>query len=164
MGTPGTTERFIALVNNRFKFSLFLLYKLPSAWMAGVRVRKMSAGSCTTVVPYRWLSQNPFRSTYFACLAMAAEMSSGLLAMAHVDALPAKVSMLVTGMEGIFLKKAKDKTYFTCDAGFDIQHAISQAVETGEPTALTIKVAGVSEEGTEIARFMITWSFKKISS
>ncbi|MBO9152321.1 DUF4442 domain-containing protein [Chitinophaga sp. GCM10012297] len=164
MGTPDTTERFIALVNNRFKFSLFLLYKLPSAWMAGVRVRRMSAESCTTVVPYRWLSQNPFRSTYFACLAMAAEMSSGLLAMAHANGAPAKVSMLVTGMEGIFLKKAKNKTYFTCDAGENIQHAINQAVQTGEPSALTVQVAGVGEDGAEIARFMITWSFKKISS
>src|SRR5687768_8399045 len=104
MATPASTERFVSLVNNRFKFSLFLLYKLPSAWLAGVRVHTMSAGSCTTVVPYRWLSQNPFRSTYFACLAMAAEMSSGVLAMAHADAAPAKVSMLVTGMEAIFLK------------------------------------------------------------
>ncbi|RPD38797.1 DUF4442 domain-containing protein [Chitinophaga barathri] len=164
MATPSSTERFIAKVNNRFKFSLFLLYKLPSAWMAGVRVRSMTAETCTTVVPYRWLSQNPFRSTYFACLAMAAEMSSGVLAMAHADAAPAKVSMLVTGMEGLFLKKAKNKTYFTCNAGNDILNAIHQTVQTGESSALTISVAGVSEDGTEIARFMITWSFKKISS
>ncbi|WP_346317588.1 DUF4442 domain-containing protein [Chitinophaga sp. YIM B06452] len=164
MATPASTERFVSLVNNRFKFSLFLLYKLPSAWLAGVRVHRMSAGSCTTVVPYRWLSQNPFRSTYFACLAMAAEMSSGVLAMAHIDAAPAKVSMLVTGMEGIFLKKAKSKTYFTCDAGNDILNAIHQTVQTGESCALTISVAGKAADGAEIARFMITWSFKKITT
>jgi hypothetical protein len=116
------------------------------------------------VVPYRWLSQNPFRSTYFACLAMAAEMSSGLLAMGHAGAAPAKVSMLVTGMEGLFLKKAKQKTYFTCEAGNDIQHAIDEAVHSGSPSALTISVTGVADDGTEIARFKITWSFKKIST
>ncbi|MGN6511538.1 MAG: DUF4442 domain-containing protein [Chitinophaga sp.] len=164
MAAPVTIERFIALADNRFRFSLFLLYKLPSAWLAGVRVRSMSAESCTTVVPFRWLSQNPFRSTYFACLAMAAEMSSGLLAMAYAGAAPAKVSMLVTGMEGLFLKKAKQQTYFTCEAGKDIQHAIDEAVRSGNPSALTVSVTGVAGDGTEIARFKITWSFKKIST
>lgn len=149
---------FTQLVNNRFRFSLFLLYKLPSAWLAGVRVQNMDMQRCTTVVPYRWLSQNPFGSTYFACLAMAAEMSSGLLAMAHIDALGARVSMLVTGMEAIFLKKAKSRTWFTCEEG----EAIRQAIAQDEPTAITITVMGKDEAGVEVARFLITWSFKNL--
>lgn len=162
MAQPVANNHFIRLVNNRWRFSLFLLYKLPSAWLAGVRVRTMDAHACTTVVPFRWLSQNPFRSTYFACLAMAAEMSSGVLAIAHTQGAGLRVSMLVTGMEGIFLKKAKTKTYFTCDAGDDIQRAVMLAVDTGEPSAITVAVTGRQEDGTEIARFKITWSFKKV--
>ncbi|MGX5818707.1 DUF4442 domain-containing protein [Chitinophaga lutea] len=158
--TVSTTE-FIRLANTRWKFSLYLLKTLPSAWLAGVRVHSMDELSCSTVVPYRWLSQNPFRSTYFACLAMAAEMSSGLLAMAHVAGAGARVSMLVTGMEAIFIKKAKSRTWFTCDAGDDIQRTIRLAVDSGDPSAITIVVAGKSEDGTEVARFHITWSFKK---
>ena len=164
MATTRSTATFFNRVNNRFGFSLFLLYKLPSAWISGVRAGVASEESCTTSVPYRWLSQNPFRSTYFACLAMAAEMSSGILAMGHVYAAPAKVSMLVTGMEGIFLKKAKSKTYFTCNGGASIRDAIAQTVATGEPVALTVEVTGKSKDATEIARFRITWSFKKASS
>lgn len=152
------TTRFIQLVNNRWKFSLFLLWKLPSAWMAGVRVASMDARQCTTKVPYRWLSQNPFRSTYFACLAMAAEMSSGLLAMAYTGP---GVSMLVTGMEALFSKKAVSVTYFTCDAGAEIEAAVRRAMETGESTAITITVNGRNADGADIARFLITWSFKK---
>lgn len=159
-----TTDHFVKLVNNRFKFSLFLLFKLPSAWMAGVRIHKMDAHSCTTVVPYRWLSQNPFGSTYFACLAMAAEMSTGVLAMAHVNDAGARVSMLVTGLEGIFLKKAKKRTYFTCEQGDDIRQAIMQAVESGNPSAITINIKGRSADDIEIARFQVTWSFKSTSN
>lgn len=155
--TPEQTDRFFKLVNNRWKFSLYLLWKLPSAWLAGVRVQEIDALHCITRVPYRWLSQNPFRSTYFACLAMAAEMSSGLLSMAYTGS---RVSMLVTGMEGIFLKKAKSTTYFTCDAGDQIQEAIRTTVSTGEPVSITITVMGRSADGADIARFRITWSFK----
>lgn len=162
MAQTVTNNHFIRLVNNRFRFSLFLLYKLPSAWLAGVRVTRLNADSCSTVVPYRWLSQNPFNSTYFACLAMAAEMSSGVLGLAHTQGEGLRVSMLVTGMEGIFLKKAKSRTWFTCDAGAAIRQAVLQTVETGEAAALTISVTGQSEDGTEIARFQITWSFKKV--
>lgn len=158
-----STDHFERLVNNRFKFSLFLLFKLPSAWLSGVRIHKMDAHSCTTVVPYRWLSQNPFSSTYFACLAMAAEMSTGVLAMAHVADAPARVSMLVTGLEGIFLKKAKTRTYFTCEQGDDIRKAIMQAVAANNSSVITISITGRSDDGTEIARFQITWSFKSTS-
>lgn len=136
---------------------MYLLWKLPSAWMAGVRVKEMDALHCTTRVPYRWLSQNPFRSTYFACLAMAAEMSSGLLSMAYAGS---RVSMLVTGMEGLFVKKARTTTYFTCDAGDRVQEAIRTTLETGEPAAITVTVTGRSADGAEIARFRITWSYK----
>lgn len=164
MATPRSTAQFFGKVNNRFAFSLFLLYKLPSAWIAGVRAGGASEEACTTSVPYRWLSQNPFGSTYFACLAMAAEMSSGILAMGHIAGAGAKVSMLVTGMEGIFLKKAKSKTHFTCNDGARIRDAIAHTLASGEPVALTVEVTGRSKDATEIARFRITWSFKKASS
>lgn len=154
------TDHFVKLVNNRFKFSLFLLFKLPSAWLSGVRIHKMDAHACTTVVPYKWLSQNPFGSTYFACLAMAAEMSTGVLAMAHVNDAGARVSMLVTGLEAIFLKKAKSRTYFTCEQGDDIRRTILQSVESGHPASITIDITGKSDDDTEIARFKVTWSFK----
>lgn len=158
-----STDHFVKLVNNRFKFSLFLLFKLPSAWLSGVRIHKMDAHSCTTVVPYRWLSQNPFGSTYFACLAMAAEMSTGVLAMAHTSGASSRISMLVTGLEGIFLKKAKSRTYFTCEHGDAIRNAIMEAVASGNSSVITIGISGRSADGVEIAQFKVTWSFKSTS-
>ncbi|SFE36208.1 protein of unknown function [Chitinophaga sp. CF118] len=156
-----TKVAFIRFAQHSLKFSLYLLWKLPSAWLAGVRVKQLKEESCITVVPYRWLSQNPFRSTYFACLSMAAEMSTGLLAIMYTQAAsPKQVSMLVTGMEATFLKKATGKTWFTCEDGVAISNAIDEAIMSGEGVTFTAVSTGKSQDGTVIATFAITWSFK----
>ena len=80
---PNSTE-YIRLMKHPVKFRMFLLLKLPSAFFCGVRIRDIDESRCVVTVPYKWFSQNPFKSTYFACLSMAAEMSTGALAMAHV--------------------------------------------------------------------------------
>jgi hypothetical protein len=74
-------QQFLALTRQGWKFRLFMLQKLPAAYFSGVRVREIRPEYARVSVPYRWFSQNPFRSTYFACLSMAAEMSTGLLGM-----------------------------------------------------------------------------------
>lgn len=158
---PAGASSFKRLAGHPLKFSLYLLWKLPSAWLAGVRLKQIAEERCITVVPYRWLSQNPFRSTYFACLAMAAEMSTGILAIMYTrGASPKKVSMLVTGMSAEFVKKATGKTWFTCDEGAVIKDAVARTIATGEPVAITVNSIGKSSDGTVIASFAITWSFK----
>ncbi|MET0241909.1 MAG: thioesterase, partial [Flavitalea sp.] len=62
------SNKFARLVNSGFRFRLFLLAKLPSAYFSGVRVRSLDEEKCIVTVPFKWFSQNPFRSTYFACL------------------------------------------------------------------------------------------------
>ena len=134
--------------------------KLPSAYFAGVRVGNMDADTCSVTVPYKWFSQNPFRSTYFACLAMAAEMSTGALAMAHLYNIQPKVSMLVTAVEGKFSKKAVGLTTFTCVDGPQISQAITQAIGSGEPREVRVASVGRNEAGEIVAEFYISWSFK----
>jgi hypothetical protein len=154
--------RFQRLAQHPWKFSLYLLYKLPAAWLAGVRLQQLSPAICITSVPFRWLSQNPFRSTYFACLAMAAEMSTGLPALWFTsEVAPARISMLVTGLQASFHKKATGKTYFACEELAEMQAAIQQAAASGEPVTITVNTTGKSHDGTLIASFAITWSFKR---
>src|SRR4030095_5696396 len=97
---------FLHLARSPVKFRMFLLSKLPSAYFSGVRILEISEKECKVTVPYKWFSKNPFRSTYFACLSMAAEMSTGTLAMIHTYGREPRVSMLVVRLEGEFLKKA----------------------------------------------------------
>src|SRR4051812_20355792 len=90
---------FAKLMKHPVKFRMFLLSKLPSAYFTGVRVKDANEKKCITTVPYKWFSKNPFRSTYFASLAMAAEMSTGALALAHLYKRKPSVSMLLVKLE-----------------------------------------------------------------
>lgn len=151
---------FIKLMKHPLKFRLFLLTRLPAAWIAGVRVKDVDENHCIATVPYKWLSQNPFRSTYFACLSMAAELSTGALAMAQLYKLPTQVSMLVVKVESEYFKKATARSYFTCVDGVLFQRAVEETIATGEARTVRAKSTGRNREGDIIAEFYITWSFK----
>jgi hypothetical protein len=151
---------FKKLVDNRFKFGMFMLAKLPSAFICGVRVRHFEEDKVIVSLPYKWLSQNPFRSIYFACQAMAAEMSTGLLALGYTYQLDRHVSMLVTGIDAVFIKKAGERIYFTCKDGHAMQLVIQQAITTGEGQTFSATSIGATQSGEEVSRFTIEWSFK----
>ncbi|MEY2916768.1 MAG: hypothetical protein RIS73_482 [Bacteroidota bacterium] len=154
------STKFLQLINNRFKFTLFLFSKLPSAFFCGVRVQSADENKCIVTVPYKWLSQNPFKSTYFACLSMAAEMSTGVLGLAHIYKSNPAVSMLVVNINGNFLKKAVGKTTFICNDGLAIKQTIEAAIFDGQGKTLIAKSTGTNAQGEVVAEFLITWSFK----
>ena len=154
------TEDFIRLVRHPLKFRLFLFLKLPSAFFAGVRVQEIDQSKCIVTVPYKWFSQNPFRSTYFACLSMAAEMSTGVLSLAHLNKRNPPVSMLVVKVESEYYKKATGITWFTCNAGNEIKNVIQEAIRSGESQTIRVQSSGKNDLGETVAEFWITWSFK----
>jgi Domain of unknown function (DUF4442) len=153
-------NKFFQLVKHPVKFRMFLFSKLPSAYFAGVRVKSFDEQKAEITVPYKWFSQNPFRSTYFACLAMAAEMSTGLLAMLNTYNSKPAVSMLVIGLEASYFKKATGITTFTCEDGDAINAVVRDAVITGEARSIKAKSTGRNDNGEIVAEFFITWSFK----
>lgn len=156
--------RFIQLMRNPVKLRMYLMVNIPSAYFAGVWIAGMDENTCTVTVPFKWFSQNPFRSTYFACLAMAAEMSTGALAMAHLYKVTPNVSMLVTDVQGSFIKKATGLTTFVCRDGPGIKAAISEALSTGNPAAVKATSVGRNKAGEIVAEFVISWSFKARSA
>ena len=154
------TAKFLQLINHPVKFRLFLLSKLPSAFFSGVRVLSANEKTCVVKVPYKWFSQNPFKSTYFACLSMAAEMSTGLLCLMHLHKRQPAVSMLVVKIEGNFMKKATGITVFTCEDGNTIKKTIEDAIFSNEGKIITTKSYGRNAAGEIVAEFAVTWSFK----
>lgn len=152
-------EKFRSSLLSWFKQRLFLFTKLPSAWFMGVRVKSIDTQKCEVTLPYSWWSQNPFKSIYFAAQAAAAELSTGALAMMALQGQP-PVSMLVGDMKGEFIKKATQKTTFTCTDAHKIFEAIAQTLRTGEGTTATIESIGTQEDGVVVSRFSFTWSFK----
>jgi len=141
------------------KLRLFMLQKLPMAWLAGLRLRALTLEQATVTIRLKYLTQNPFRSIYFACLAMAAELASGMQALMHVSA-GGPVSMLVVKLEGDFTKKAVGLIAFTCADGAQIAAAIAASRATGEGQTVVCTSTGVDEAGDVVAVFRLTWSFR----
>jgi hypothetical protein len=154
------TSAFIRSLKHPLKFRMFLLSRLPNAFFAGLRIKELDETVCRVSVPYKWFTKNPFRSTYFACLSMAAEMSTGALCLVHLHKRNPPVSMLVVKTEAEYLKKATGKTFFICEEGLMIKETIEQAIERGEPKTFKARSIGRNSEGAIVAEFFITWSFK----
>lgn len=155
-----SSAAFFALINNPVKFNLFLLKNLPAAYFSGLKLQSLNEEQCMVSVPYKWFTRNPFRCTYFACLSMAAEMSTGILTMANVYKRSPKISMLVTGIEGKFYKKATAVTNFICEEGSHIKQTVETAMAAGEPQSVKILSRGFNKNDELIAEFWVTWSFK----
>ena len=155
-----SNHAFIRLLTNPVKFRLFLFLRLPSAFFSGVRIRTIDEAHCIVTIPYKWFSRNPFRSTYFACLAMAAEMTTGSLGMLHTWKRRPAISMLVVKLEATYSKKATDRSTFVCNDGAALRATIEKAVATREAQTFTAKSTGTNKAGEVVAEFWITWSFK----
>jgi hypothetical protein len=153
-------QSFLYRMESPLRRALFLLMRLPSAFFSGVRIRQLTEETCSVSVPYSWFSKNPFRSTYFACLAMAAEMSTGTLALMHIYRQEPALSMLVVELQANFFKKATGRTLFVCSQGADFREAAGRAMESGEPVRLVARSSGTNSAGETVAEFQVTWSFK----
>lgn len=153
-------EKFRKQMLNGFLFDIFLLMKLPLAWVAGCRLKRIDTEGCVVQLPYGWRSQNPFNSIYFAAQSMAAEMSTGVLALFAIENSGRSIAMLVAHMEADFTKKADKLTTFTCADGAKMFAAIEETCRTGEPVLVPMETVGRMADGTEVARFTFTWSVK----
>ena len=151
---------FMKMIRHPLRFRLFLLTNFPSAYFAGVRIKHISEDKCAVTVPYKWFSKNPFRSTYFACLAMAAEMSTGALTLSHIYKRSPSVSMLITDMSAEYYKKATGITTFLCRDGIALRDAVEEAIAANGSNVITVKSTGTNDAGEMIAEFSFTWSLK----
>lgn len=138
----------------------FLFFKLPSAFICGVRAKHIDQQRCDVSVKHRWINQNPFNSMYFAVQAMAAELSTGALVMSHIRQCGRKVSMLVATNKCQFSKKATGKITFSCSDGESIAKAISRTIETGEGQTCWMKSVGVNERGEIVSEMHFEWTVK----
>ena len=142
-------------------FKLYMMKELPLAAFAGLRLRSLDEGGCTVMLPGGWRTQNPFRSTYFAAQAMAAEMSTGAPAMVLVRGNEAQVSMLVTRVSGRFTKKISGASQFTFRDIGEMAETIERAALTGEPATFVARSVGKNAAGDVASEFEVEWSFKR---
>ncbi|MDP2685978.1 MAG: DUF4442 domain-containing protein [Aequorivita sp.] len=142
------------------KINTFLVFKLPSAYFTGVRVKTISEHSCVTTVKHRWINQNPFNSMFWAVQGMAAELSTGAMVMAKIRDSNRKISMLVANNKATFTKKAKGRILFNCKDGALIDQAIEKAIITGEGQTVWMKSEGRDAVGDIVSIFEFEWTVK----
>lgn len=132
-------------------------------WLAGMKVVELDKQKCVTTLPFKWLSKNPFRSMYFAVQSMAAELSTAALAILAIRGKSPSIATIIIDMSAEFPKKATDRVHFTCEAGNEVFEAIEKCEQTGEPVSVKMRTEGKMKDGTTVAIFHFTWSFKQRS-
>jgi len=148
-------------MTNSFVFWWAMLIKLPSAIFWKFRIKSLDVEKCKVTIPYSWRTQNPFKSIYFAALAGAAELSTGALCQLALAGNGA-FSMLVVDFRAEYHKKANQKITFSCEQGKEVFQLI-ESLKVGENNQLTMVSEGRNPSGELVARFFVTWSFKRKS-
>jgi hypothetical protein len=142
------------------KLNAYTIFKLPSAFLCGVRTKYIDDNKSEVTVKYRWINQNPFNSMFWAVQGMAAEFSTGALMIGKIQETGKSISMLVTTNNATFTKKATGKITFTCNDGHLIDKAINNTLSTGEGQTIWMQSVGVNEEGIVVSTFNFEWSIK----
>lgn len=146
-------------MSNPLIFWIAMLLKLPTAVFWRLKIAHLDGERCEVTIPYFWRSKNPFQSIYFAALAGAAELSTGALCQLALAG-RGSFSMLVVDFRAEYSKKATTKTYFSCDQGAEL-FALIGGMNAGDKAQLTLVSTGKNTAGEEVAKFYITWSFKR---
>ncbi len=142
------------------KLNTFLIFKLPIAYIVGIRTKYIDNTKCIVSVKHRWINQNPFKSMFWAVQGMAAELTTGAIVMMKIRESGKNVSMLVANNNASFTKKATGRITFECNEGHKIDEAIKKATETNEGQTVWLNSKGVNAEGIQVSEFNFEWSLK----
>lgn len=153
-------QKFRQALLNGFTFNAGLAAKLPMAFLSGCRITELNEQECKVTIPYRWLNNNPFKTTYWAVLGMAAEMASGAILLMYAYKQNPSISTFVIGCESTFNKRALTKITFVCDEGDAIKAAVTKAIKTGEAQNYVTTTKGYDENGVIVNEWKFTWGIK----
>ncbi len=153
-------HEYQSIIKNALRFNLFLLTKLPAAFIAGIKCKEYDEVKAVTSIKYKWINKNPFNSMYFASMSMAAELSTGILCFGAVYKKKPSVSLLLIKNEAVYFKKATGLIYFTCLDNEAVNDAVNRAHQTGESATVNCRSTATNADGTVVAEFNFTWSFK----
>ena len=137
-----------------------MLFKLPAAWLTGVRISSISDTKCEVKVRFKWINQNPYRSMFWAVQGMAAELTTGMLLTKSIQESNTNISMLLIGNKSNFYKKAVGKIKFICEQGETAKELINLTKKNITHKAW-LKAKGFDETGDIVSEFDFEWSCKK---
>jgi len=138
----------------------WMLFKLPAAWLTGVRISLISDTKCEVKVRFKWINQNPYRSMFWAVQGMAAELTTGMLLTKSIQESNTNISMLLIGNKSNFYKKAVGRIKFICEQGETAKELINLTKKNITHKAW-LKAKGFDETGDIVSEFDFEWSCKK---
>lgn len=138
----------------------FMMFKLPAAYICGVRLKAIDQKAARVTVRHRWINQNPFRSMFWAVQGMAAELACGMLVMQAVRNQPHSISMLLIGTKAQFLKKATGRIEFICTDGLVAAKGVEACLTESQGVTFELSVIGKDNQGDVVAQFDFQWSVK----
>ncbi|MDA7602525.1 DUF4442 domain-containing protein [Flavobacteriaceae bacterium] len=138
----------------------WMLFKLPAAWLTGVRISLISETKCEVKVRFKWINQNPYRSMFWAVQGMAAELTTGMLLTKSIQESNTNISMLLIGNKSNFYKKAVGRIKFICEQGETAKELINLTKKNITHKAW-LKAKGFDETGDIVSEFDFEWSCKK---
>jgi len=142
------------------KINTLLLFKLPAAYITGVRTTYLDSDKCSASVKFRWINQNPFKSMFWAVQGMAAELTTGALVISKIKESKHPISMLLAKSSGTFLKRVTGRVTFTCKDGKLVDEVIAKTIETEEGQIIKMTSIGMDSEGIEVSNFTFEWTIK----
>ena len=129
-------------------------------FLSGMRIKKLDENQCIVTVPFKWINKNPFKSTFWAVLGMAGEMSTAALILQYTYNQKPSFSTLPLKCEADFNKKAVGITSFVCNDGKMIKDKLNEAMKTKNPVVIKASTKGIDERSNLICQFNFTWSVK----
>jgi hypothetical protein len=154
------TNRLRRLAVKSFYFRIYLIWNIPMVFLSGIRVKKLNEHQCIVTVPFKWINKNPFKSTFWAVLGMAGEMSTGALILQYTYKHKPSFSTLLLKLDADFNKKALGITSFICKDGKMVKEKLKEAIETKKPVVIKASTQGIDKNSNIICEFNFTWSVK----
>ncbi|MFN8284489.1 MAG: DUF4442 domain-containing protein [Chitinophagales bacterium] len=156
-------KKFVKIMTNSLLFKGAMVMQVPMAGLSGMKIPILNEEECHVTVPYKHLNKNPFGSTYWAVLGMAAEMACGAILVKLCRGVEPTVSTFVTGTTAKFIKQAKGVTTFICKDGLKIKAAVEEAITSKQSITLTSHVVGYDKDNVVLCEFTFDWGLKQRS-
>jgi len=164
-------NRLLDLVPAKSRIGLWMWwfghFKIPLVGHVGPRIVEAGDESVVVVVPLRRRSRNHLGSLYFGALALAADVTAALPALARMQERGYRISLVFKDFSAQFLKRADGDTHFTTDQVAEIREFVDRVAVSGQRENLPVRVVATvpSRHGQEpVASFVLTLSMKASSS
>ena len=156
-------ERLPPNLRSTWEIRSFGLTKVPLILYCMPTVIRLDDAVCAVRIPLNWRTRNHYRSMYFGCLAVGADVAGGFLAMHHTRKSPRPVGLLFKDFKADFLKRPEADVVFRSEDGPAMAALVQEALDTGKRVNGVTHVTATTPSllGDEpVAKFALTVSLK----